>query len=289
MNYEDFIQDILNTRGRFACGDEYHERHHIIPKCIGGRNDEENLIDLYAKEHFIAHKLLATENPNNNSLVYAYGCMAWAINDNQERYEVTPEEYEEARMAFSKSMKGKLKSEEHKKKLSESKKGKPLPSHMLEQAIAAIKGIPLSADHRNKISASLTGRNLSDEHKSNISKAKTGKPLSEKQITALKKVCEGNKGRKALEETKAKMSAAQKGKIISEESKRKMSESAKNRKPSRCIKIAQCDLTSGRVIKEWESAAEAHRATGIDNSSILKCAKGVKKHAGGFGWKFIKD
>lgn len=78
MTYNEFIQNVLNTRGRFACGDEYHERHHIIPKCMGGTNDEENLVDLFAREHFLAHKLLAQENPNNNSLVYAWGCMAWA-------------------------------------------------------------------------------------------------------------------------------------------------------------------------------------------------------------------
>lgn len=59
MNYIEFINSILNTRGRFNCGDEYHERHHIVPKCKNGTNDDNNLIDLFAREHFIAHKLLA--------------------------------------------------------------------------------------------------------------------------------------------------------------------------------------------------------------------------------------
>lgn len=36
----------------------YIERHHIIPKSLGGTNDNENLIYLTAKEHFIAHHLL---------------------------------------------------------------------------------------------------------------------------------------------------------------------------------------------------------------------------------------
>lgn len=55
MTYDNFIQNILLERGRFNCGNEYHERHHILPKCLGGTDDKENLIDLYAKEHFIAH------------------------------------------------------------------------------------------------------------------------------------------------------------------------------------------------------------------------------------------
>jgi hypothetical protein len=32
MTYQEFIDNILNTRGRFSCGNEYHERHHIKPK-----------------------------------------------------------------------------------------------------------------------------------------------------------------------------------------------------------------------------------------------------------------
>ena len=99
--YKEFIQNILDTRGRFNCGDEYHERHHIKPKCLDGTDDEDNLIDLYAREHFIAHKLLAEENPDNNKLTYAWTMMAWAKRDDQHRYQVTPEEYEEARKALS--------------------------------------------------------------------------------------------------------------------------------------------------------------------------------------------
>ena len=31
--YQNYIMHILNTRGRFGCGEEYHERHHIVPWC----------------------------------------------------------------------------------------------------------------------------------------------------------------------------------------------------------------------------------------------------------------
>jgi len=101
MSYAEFIQNILNTRGRFACGKEYHERHHIVPKCLGGTDNNDNLIDLYAKEHFIAHKLLAEENPDSNRLIYAWWLMSHCKATGQKRYECTPEEYEEAKVAFS--------------------------------------------------------------------------------------------------------------------------------------------------------------------------------------------
>lgn len=287
MKYKEFIENILNTRGRFACGDEYHERHHIVPKCMGGGNEEENLIDLFAREHFEAHRLLTQENPDSYSLTYAYGCMAWANNNNQERYQLTAEEYEQVKITFVSALQGRPKSEEHRRKLSESKKGKPLPATTVQKAIEAVRGIPFTDEHKNNISKALTGRVFSEEHKANISKAKKGRQLTEAERAALAIVCENNRGRKHSEESKAKISASQKGKTLSEESKAKMSESAKKRKPNRSIKVAQYDLVSGAIIKEWESSAEAHKITGINNSSILKCAKGIRKHAGGFGWRFV--
>ena len=93
--YEEFINNILNNRGRFACGDEYHERHHIIPRCIGGTDDYNNLIDLYAKEHFEAHRLLALENCDNKKLISGWWLMSdIKRNDNQKWCEISQEEYE---------------------------------------------------------------------------------------------------------------------------------------------------------------------------------------------------
>lgn len=113
QTYANFIEDIISTRGRNGCVNEYHEQHHIIPKCLGGSNDEENLISLYAKEHFIAHKLLAQENPENEKLVNAFAMMAFTKNPYQERSILSPEEYELARKAFSSTMKDKWKNEDY--------------------------------------------------------------------------------------------------------------------------------------------------------------------------------
>ena len=106
MTYKEFIDNILKTRGRFNCGDEYHERHHITPRCMDGTNDKDNLIDLFAREHFMAHKLLALENPENEKLVYAWWNMCQCKSSSQMRIEVTPEEYEEARMQYIQNFSG---------------------------------------------------------------------------------------------------------------------------------------------------------------------------------------
>lgn len=104
--YDTFIQNILNTRGRFGCGNIYHERHHVLPKCMGGTDSKDNLIDLFADEHYMAHKLLSDENPDNTSLSRAYFLMSnLANNYQQDRYECTPEEYECARTRFSVALK----------------------------------------------------------------------------------------------------------------------------------------------------------------------------------------
>lgn len=107
MTYKEFIQNILDTRGRFGIPkEEYKERHHIIPKCMGGTNDEENLIDLYAREHFVAHQLIASENPSCNALHYALWNMANMTGATGERYKLTPEEYENIRTSISKKFSG---------------------------------------------------------------------------------------------------------------------------------------------------------------------------------------
>jgi len=47
------------------------ERHHIVPKCLGGSNDESNLVYLTPEEHFVAHQLLVKMNPGHRGLIYA--------------------------------------------------------------------------------------------------------------------------------------------------------------------------------------------------------------------------
>ena len=74
MNYSEFIQNIIDSRGQWnTVVGSYWEGHHILPKCLGGKGNSKakhsNVIRLTAKEHFIAHKLLAKEYPNEIKLV----------------------------------------------------------------------------------------------------------------------------------------------------------------------------------------------------------------------------
>jgi len=52
----------------------YYERHHIIPKSIGGSNSESNLVYLTARQHFLCHLLLLKMTTGNQkkSMAFAY-------------------------------------------------------------------------------------------------------------------------------------------------------------------------------------------------------------------------
>lgn len=118
--YNQYIDDILYTRGRFNV-DGYKERHHIVPKCMGGTDDEQNLIDLTAREHFIAHKLLCEDNPSHRGLAKAWFMMCTMQSDNQERINITAEEYADIKEHLSKTKVTDI----TKKKISDANKGKP--------------------------------------------------------------------------------------------------------------------------------------------------------------------
>lgn len=55
----------------------YIERHHIIPKSLGGNNSKDNLVDLTAREHFICHWLLTkmVSGVSKQKMVYALHAM----------------------------------------------------------------------------------------------------------------------------------------------------------------------------------------------------------------------
>ena len=55
--------------------DCYVEKHHVIPKCMGGDNKSRNIAILTPEEHYVAHLLLVKIYPTNYQLVYAANMM----------------------------------------------------------------------------------------------------------------------------------------------------------------------------------------------------------------------
>lgn len=64
----------------------YKERHHSIPKCMGGSNEKGNLVSLTAKEHFIAHLLLTKIYPHHDKILLAFNIMLNGASPYEARY-----------------------------------------------------------------------------------------------------------------------------------------------------------------------------------------------------------
>jgi hypothetical protein len=63
--------DKLIERSKNRILEGYVEKHHIIPRCLGGTDDATNIAILTPEEHFLAHQLLVKIYPNSPPLVKA--------------------------------------------------------------------------------------------------------------------------------------------------------------------------------------------------------------------------
>ena len=86
--------------------DFYVEKHHIIPKSLGGIDDKNNLVTLTAREHFICHLLLTkiTSGQEKYKMISAYSKMFCSGKDN-ERYKPTSRFFEMSKKLSSEMMK----------------------------------------------------------------------------------------------------------------------------------------------------------------------------------------
>jgi hypothetical protein len=74
MDYQKIYDNLVQSRKNRLI-DGYVEKHHIIPKCLGGTDDKDNLVILTYREHFIAHWLLVKIHKTHSGINYAFLCM----------------------------------------------------------------------------------------------------------------------------------------------------------------------------------------------------------------------
>ena len=105
------------------------EKHHILPKSMGGTNDEENIVFLTPKEHYVAHHLLWKIH-KNREMHFAFWLLATKCSNRKEKgsYNVNSRTYQLLKEQHSKEVslihKGKVRSIETRQKASTSLKGK---------------------------------------------------------------------------------------------------------------------------------------------------------------------
>lgn len=155
MNYERLYNSIIEKYKKLNLqkdGDIYVESHHIIPRSMNGPNTEDNLVNLPAREHYIAHWLLY-KIYQNKEMSCAWYSMSMKSKFTEGRY--TSHSFAYAREAWIKYNKGENHynygrnlSEDHKRKISESLMG----------GTSGMKGKRHSKETKRKLSKALKGR-----------------------------------------------------------------------------------------------------------------------------------
>lgn len=152
MNYQRIYDQIID-RAKERKLQGYIERHHIVPRCLGGSNKKENLVELTAREHFTCHQLLNFIHPGNKSLIFASWMMSNLVSE-ERSFRITSRVYErlkkEHSIARSEILTGTIRPQEVKDKISASniRLGRKPPSH---------KGVAKSDEHKEKIRQIRTG------------------------------------------------------------------------------------------------------------------------------------
>lgn len=132
----------------------YYEIHHIIPKSLGGCNDQSNLVKLTPREHFVCHRLLCRMvlSTQKSKMFYALWRMA-----NSGKYKFNSHTYQSIR-------------EKHSSFLSETKRG--------------VKRKPFSEETRKRMSDAHIGigkgRKHSEQTKTLMSQKRKGLTVGEK-------------------------------------------------------------------------------------------------------------
>jgi len=189
-----------------ACGRclaDYTETHHVLPRCMGGSDEPENLVELTPEEHYVAHQLLVKMYPGNRALAFAAMFMAKQCTGNKPYGWLR-------RRAASAALGRKMppRSAEHRAKISALKKGKkrgPRTTEWSAKIIAANTGSRRSAETRAKQSSAARGKPKSPEHLAKIDailKARAQSPEWREKMAA------AHRGKKHSPEHRAAVAAA---------------------------------------------------------------------------------
>jgi hypothetical protein len=151
MNYSKIYNSIIaqaKSENRIKHRGIYFENHHILPKSLGGGNEEKNLVLLTAREHFICHKLLLHIYSFNESMIRAFHRMCHTGNGD---FIKSSRDYKYARILMSDMLK-------------KTRTGEGNPMY----------GKKLSKESKEKIRIKSTGRRHTKNTKEKLSKSHKG-------------------------------------------------------------------------------------------------------------------
>jgi hypothetical protein len=256
MDYER-IYDNLMVRASSRVLDGYVEKHHIIPRCVGGLDDNTNYAILTPEEHYLAHLLLVKMprykgHSKYNKLVYAANMLTVGGSRNNKSYgwlkrklgalvrenNLGRKQSEETIEKRVSKTRGQKRTDETRQRIRDALTGRTRPEFS-EEWIAKLRqantgennnmfGKKHSDESRRKMSESKKGKHLwTDDQKREIGERMRGRVDTEetkrKKSTAIKSSWEDN------DERKKQLSEKMRGRVLSEETKKKLSDAAKRR------------------------------------------------------------
>ena len=212
MNSQRIYDEIINNAKSRGLNKKllegYYEKHHIVPRCMKGTNDEDNLVLLTAREHYLCHWLLWKVNTNNKSLMNAYYMMTHCKSEKR-NYKISSKQYAilrtECSLFKSQTQLGRKHDEASRLKRSIKLMGH---KNFKENWIC-------SEETKDLISKALKGKKKSEECKKALSESRIG---------------ESNPffGKTHTDEFKNMLSKKFKNRVLTDEHKLKLSQAAKN-------------------------------------------------------------
>lgn len=173
-----YYKIITNSKLRKLPDNTYIEKHHIIPKCIGGNNSSENIAVLTAREHFIVHWLLTkmVDNKLKYKMYHALG--RFVQTNNFQKRLISSRQYEIARKAIITARTGYKHSIEARLKMSQTRKGMLSPNkgkigYYKHTEEAKIK---IGSATKGKTFIDRYGQDKAEQVRNKISTSKIGKP-----------------------------------------------------------------------------------------------------------------
>lgn len=174
MKYKKIYSQIIE-RAKYRVLEGYKETHHITPRCMGGTDEKDNLVDLTAREHFICHLLLTRIYPEHKGLRLAIWNMCNAKRIYQGRYKPNSRLYEMIRTEYRELIKGenhpsygRKNSDEVREKMSQ------IAKRRFENNPGTFKGRTHSEETRKKLSNNMKGKTQSNHQKTKVKESLTG-------------------------------------------------------------------------------------------------------------------
>jgi hypothetical protein len=290
--YDRFIADRKTRESDLVASGVYTERHHIVPRSMGGSNAKDNLVYLTAGDHFFAHLLLAKAYGGN--MWFAANMMFMNGNKNLRNAKKT---------RVMREMVSKRHAEEKAKLYIGEKNPHFGKSHdaKTRKLISDIVKAKMTPEICARISEQRTGTKWSSETRNKLMplRKKAGANSHMKDQHHRNRQSLISRGREITQEQKLRISAAKKGVpnpgqsqrlkernwLATEEARKRQLANTK-RGADNPVSRKVINLDTGEL---FETLTSAGKSVGLKNPavSIWKVCKGEAKTAGGHRWAYV--